>query len=39
MMHIVSERIAANVREFAKVGNSLIVQPCTNAHLKIRSWS
>jgi hypothetical protein len=26
---------AANVRVFAKAGNSLIVQPGTNAHLKI----
>jgi hypothetical protein len=27
--------LAANVRVFAKAGNSLIVQPGTNAHLKI----
>jgi hypothetical protein len=30
-----SATIAANVRVFAKAGNSLIVQPGTNAHVKI----
>ena len=34
-----SLNIAAYVRVFAKAGNSLIVQPGTNAHLKICCWS
>jgi hypothetical protein len=29
-----ANKIVANVRVFAKAGNSLIVQPETNAHLK-----
>jgi len=33
------DRVAPNVRVFAKAGNSVIVEPGTNAQLKICSWS
>jgi hypothetical protein len=31
----VANRVSANEQVFAKAGNSLLVQPGTNAHLKI----